>query len=163
MIGFWKSYEKSRKLRQSVANFDEAVIKARAEVVSLEQQLAELRAENNWLRAEIDRKRSVRQQLRDTYHSLDAAIIRRIDQRGMAYSKKKRMPSIEAELLKSNNKQELLAVALEYDVDTYFCYRVRAKTMKLRYRVVSKLYRSARNASIHGVKQVHRMARRLKI
>lgn len=133
------------------------------EISRLEFKVGELQAEVSRLHAELNRRRGTRQLAHDLYRAVDDGIIARIDRRG--YARKLPEPkatyAIKPTLLASNNKAELMAAAQAYDIQTYFRLKPLKTGMKLHYRVVSKAYRTARNAGVYGLKQTYRVAKRV--
>lgn len=133
------------------------------EIVRQQTRIAELEAQMQHLHKELSRQQGVKQQVKSLYLSLDGWILRQIDSRG--YTRNTRLKQVEfphLDLLAAD-RAELLAVARAYDVKNYFQYRERRTSMKLRYRLAGKSYRTSRDISKTGLKKVYRLTRRAKV
>lgn len=132
-----------------------------AEISNLEARLGELGSENARLHAELRNRRGVRAAAHGFYRAVDDAIIARIDRRGFVRKPKKRTQrQIPAEALKSTKMQTLMDAARQYDAG-FFRNRASASGMRLHYRVLSKVYRIGRDATMFGLKKSFKAVRKV--
>ncbi len=135
-----------------------------AEISRLAARLGELNGEMGRLQGELSQKRGVRHQTSGLYRALDLAITSRIERKGRIRKPPRRSGTVEPispQVLTLDNVQELMGLARRYDSAAYFRYRASKSGMRLRYRVVGRVYRTSRDAAKASVKGAYRLARKV--
>lgn len=132
------------------------------EVSRLERINASLGFFVNNLQLEIDRSRTVRRLVKDLYYVVDNRVMDTIDRRGRmrVVSKKAAGVDLDVKVLKAMTKEQLLRQAKYYDVKSFFQYRAPKDSMKLRYRVIGKAYRTIRDTTLKVAKKGYGLAKR---
>lgn len=154
---------KSRPASESQLRSYEDTIQAYAlEVSRLQSALIEAEGEAARLRVELEACKEFRGAARNFYRSLDSAIISRIDRKGYAHKpSSSSFVAIPDEVLKSNDRNEIMDAIKKYDHAVYFRKRANSKGMRLRYRMLSKSYRTARDAAKYAAKKTAGIARKV--
>lgn len=127
----------------------------------LQEKIADQQSEISRLRAELEQL-GIKKQVRRLYTSLDKAIEQRIHNRALRAMHStsdidRTTPSVQID-----NRAELHAALRVYDAETYFTYKTTSSRIPLKYRLMSKVYRTGRDASAAMVKSSVRLARKVR-
>jgi hypothetical protein len=125
-------------------------------------KIAELEALTKYLQLELNKQRGLRRQSKDLYKTVDQKIMLALDKRGYQRKTRKNAQSFPAVDLAKLERKNLMQIAWTYDAQSYFRYYPQRENMKFRYRLASKVYRTARDTSVLAARKSYQLARRSK-
>ncbi len=154
LVAHTQNKENREKLQQYTQNYEK-------EIARQQFKIAELEAVAQHLQAELANQQGLKRQIKSVYRNLDNKIMRSIDQRGYTKTFKTltRFPVISASV---RGKEDLIKIARLYDADNYFHYYPGRESMRLRYRLTGKLYRTTRNVAEKSAKRSYQIVKRTK-
>lgn len=104
--------------------------------------------------------RTIQRRVRDLYHGIDTRIIRVIDKRGRKVSKRPVLIRLDLAQLQGASRSELLQAAVNHDARSFFCYQAPRNSVKLRYRLAGRAYRTTRDTTKRVVMVAHGLVKR---
>jgi len=146
--------------RPNVQPRDEESHKYVAEINRLEMLNTRLSSEVGLLKSQLKQQHGLKAKALDFYLELDRYILNTIDHRGYKRKAKlhKKAEKINPAEIDGASKEELLKTAHQYDAQSFFRYHAPKTSMKLRYRVASKSYRTGRDIAKKGARKLYHLS-----